>query len=86
MSLHHYSKERHPFRFLPFWSNRGLPEQLEANQAEILSRADTLLDGIVMLVPQGKESQERLVREAVIHLKKAVMLVHGAFDLGDNEK
>jgi hypothetical protein len=77
--LHHYRTTREYKRLLPFWSNRGLCQQSEANMVEIMSRADTLIDGIEMLCPQNTESQRRCVREAVIWVAKSAMLVHGTF-------
>lgn len=80
-NLLHYSTKREPMRFVDFWGNRGLDEQSEANQGELMCRADMLMDGIVMLVPTNTEAQQLLIREAILRLKQAMSVVHGAFVL-----
>lgn len=79
--LTHFNLKRESFRLLPFWSNHGLSEALEANQSELLTRADALIDGLEMLLPRETPAQQKLVREAVQHVQKAIMLSHGALVL-----
>ena len=73
--LHHFQDTRREgiVRVLKFWSGRLADPQNERNLAEVLGRADLLIDGLEMLLPAGK-----LSREAVTHVQKAAMLAHGA--------
>ena len=56
-----------------------MSEQSEANQREILVRADMLIDGLEMLLPTGTDAQKKLQQEAVLRVKQVAMLVHGVF-------
>jgi hypothetical protein len=86
IGLHHYKTKRESVRLLAFWSNRLSDKQLEANMSEVLTRADILLDGLEMLTPTNTQAQERLLREAIIYVKKAVMVAHGAFVCEERQK
>lgn len=81
--LKHYKTTRETGRLLLFWSGRGLCEQSEANQSEILTRADALIDGLEMLVPQLTPAQRQLAREAIVGVQRVASLVHGVFVLED---
>jgi len=74
--LHHYRTTRrdHALRVLKLWQGKLEDEQEERNLTEVLSRADLLIDGIEMLLPDGK-----LSREATTHVLRAAMLAHGSF-------
>ena len=78
LHLHHFQSRRRDGieRVLKFWGGRLKDPQSERNLAEVLGRADLLIDGLEMLLPAGK-----LSREAVVHVQKAAMLAHGALQV-----
>ncbi len=49
MTLKHYATVRTSGRLLPFWSNRGLSEQAEENQGELLVRAVQFVERAAMV-------------------------------------
>ena len=84
--LTHYSTKRESFRLREFWAQRLTTPELEANQSELLTRADILIDGLEMLVPPHTEAQRKLIREAVTYVRRALMVTHGAFVLQEQGK
>jgi hypothetical protein len=81
LSLIHYATARKTVRMTAFWADRGLLSTLESNQAEIMCRADALIDGLEMLVPNTTEAQLAHIRECISNVRRVAAAAHGAFIL-----
>jgi hypothetical protein len=84
VSLKHYATKRLSRRMVACWDSAMEP-QLAENRSELLTRADILIDGLEMLLPQDTPAKRQLQREAIQFVQKAISVAHGALVLEGKE-